>query len=96
MSLTFRSLFRLLFGCISLHEIGLSPGNADVLVGLDLPRHISCRRGRQRSQGDKGQIILMPRRLACLSGMELRQATARLSFALQLANPLWKWRAKLC
>ena len=53
MSLTFRNLFRLLFGCISLQAIGLSPGNADVLVGLDLTRHISCRRGRQRSQGNK-------------------------------------------
>ena len=41
------------FDVIYLQTKDLSPGNADVLVGLDLPRHISCRRGRQRSQGNK-------------------------------------------
>jgi hypothetical protein len=80
MSLTFRNLFRLLFGCISLQAIGLSPGNADVLVGLDLPRHISCRRGRQRSQGDKGTDkngaktsdgSPQPRPPACESGLKM-------------------------
>jgi len=53
MPLTFRSPFLLYFGFSLLQTKDLSPGNADVPVGLDLLRHISCRRGRQRSQGDK-------------------------------------------
>ena len=54
MPLTFRIQLLLFCGFILLQAKGLYPGNADVLVGLGRPRHISCRRGRQRSQGDKG------------------------------------------
>ena len=72
MPLTFRNLFRLLFGCISLQAIGLSPGNADVLVGHDLPRHISCRRGRQRSQSNK---VAEPSRLRADKTVRAPRAT---------------------
>ena len=51
MPLTFRIQLLLFFGFILLQAKGLSPGNADVLVGLGRPRQIYCRRGRQRSQG---------------------------------------------
>jgi hypothetical protein len=65
MSLTFRSLFLFFFGFILLQAKGLSPGNADVLVGLNLPRHISCRRGRQRSQANKVAEPSRLRRARC-------------------------------
>ena len=70
MSLTFHNLFRLLFGFILLQAKGLSPGNADVLVVLDLPRHISCRRGRQRSQGNKVAEPSRLRRARCPRSFE--------------------------
>ena len=65
MALTFRIKFLLLVGFILLQAKGLSPGNADVLVGLNLPRHISCRRGRQRSQANKVAEPSRLRRARC-------------------------------
>ena len=79
MALTFRIKFLLFFGFILLQAKGLSPGNADVLVGLDLPRHISCRRGRQRSQANK--VAEPPaHRSFSVGGSRLRRARCPRSF----------------
>jgi hypothetical protein len=53
-----------------LQSKGLSPGNADVPVGLDLPRHLSCRRGRRRSQGNKVAEPSRLRRARCPRSFE--------------------------
>jgi hypothetical protein len=77
MPLTFRIQFLLFFGFIVLQANGLSPGNADVLVGFDLPRHIYCRRGRQRSQDSKVAEPSRLRRARCPRSFEGRNRRER-------------------